>query len=293
MGRRSSKWSERKIAERTSRGYGSGELADYKGWFTIRDFSSRGITTRFASLELQRTMLFLSNIELNAFLASAREDGFFDYWEQFRLDRAETQEIAKGLGIKHPVYFGSSRPVIMTLDGVASFVRDKKLVVKAIDCKPRFRLDDPRTAEKLAIHQEYATRRGWQYERFTEASVSHFAIQTLKWMRAAFQWEDDEDQVIGGFDVWAMRLYAQMKRDEGTPRWKTQVRQYCYDFDAAHGVQTGCGLVCLRLLLLQKLVLMKSLDISHLEMLRSPLSKLRLRDLAYYGATVSSWKAFA
>ena len=293
MGRRASKFSERKIAERIRQGYGRGELSDYKSWFTVRDISSRGITTRFPSLELGRSMLFLSNIELNTYLAKAREDGFFDYWEQLPCDRRETQEIARFLGVRHPVYFGSSRPMTMTLDGVVTFIRDKQVIQQAIDCKPWLRLGDPRTEEKLAIHRIYAERRGWQYERFTEFSFNPQVIENLKWMRAAYPRVDDRLQVVGGYEMSAMRLFAQMKRDFETPRWRSEVRQYCYEFDAANNLPTGCGLVSLRILMYQKLVLTPSLEVPHLVTLRSPLSKLRLVELSHYGATPERWKAMA
>jgi hypothetical protein len=291
MGRKVSKFSERKIAELIRWGYGSGELADYKPWFTVRDFSSRGITTRFPSLELRRSMLFLSNIELHTYLVKCREDGFFDYWEQLRLDRDETQDIAKTLGVKHPSYFGTSRPLVMTLDGVATYVRDGNVIRQAIDCKPWFRLNDPRTEEKLAIHRVYAERRGWSYERFTEFSFHPTAIENLIWMRSAYPYSEDKLQVVGGFELWAMRLYTQMKHDRETGRWRTQVRQYCYEFDAANALPQGCGIVALRILMYQKLVLAPSLEVPHLVTLRSPLSQLRLVELAHYGATEASWEA--
>ena len=96
MSQRSSKWSARKLARRTSQGYGSGghsgEPSLYMGWLAIQDFVSRGTTTRLTSLELRRTTLSLPNIELDAFLASAAEEGLSDHREQFHLGKREPSD---------------------------------------------------------------------------------------------------------------------------------------------------------------------------------------------------------
>lgn len=273
MARRGTRFTEEKIAQRIRAGYGQGTGSTYKGWFTVRDFSTKGIATRFASIELERVMLFLSNIELHAHLVAARR-GFLDYWEQYPMEREETVDIARYLGVRHPVYFGSDRPVVMTLDGIATFARAEGGVHREVlDSKPRFRLGHPRTLEKLAIHAEYARRRGWQYGRFTEHSVPPTVIRNLTWFRMGQVWPGDSELVAGGIERWALRLHLAMTADHGGTQWSMTVREYCQRFDADNHLPNGCSQRCLQLLLLHRLVDF-DLTVDHLAMLRGPVSRL-------------------
>jgi hypothetical protein len=275
MARRSIRFTEQTIAHRIRAGYGSGVGRDYRGWFTIRDFSTKGIATRFASIELNRVLLFLSNIELNSYLIAARR-GFVDFWEQYPMERDETQEIARYLGVRHPVYVGSNRPVVMTLDGVATFVRPNGEVFREVlDCKPRFRLGDPRTLEKLAIHEEYARRRGWTYRRFTEHSVPRAVIRNLTWFRMGQVWPDDPEPVADGLEQWAVRLHRRLREETGTGHLQLSVRTYCHRFDVVHRLPVGCAQRCLQLLLLNRLVDF-DLNVDHLVVLRGPVTQLTL-----------------
>lgn len=275
MARRGVRFTEKKICQRIRAGYGRGTGPSYKGWFTIRDFSTRGIATRFASIELGRVMLFLSNIELSSYLVAAWK-GLRDFWEQYPMERDETVEIARGLGVRHPVYFGTNRPIVMTLDGVASFAQaDGTEVREVLDCKPRFLLGHPRTLEKLAIHQEYARRRNWPYRRFTEHSVPPGVIRNLTWFRMGQVWPGDIDLVRDGLEQWALRLHRQMQDDEGGPSWRMTVRDYCQRFDMRHAIPSGCAQRCLQVLLLHRLVDF-DLTVDHLVILRGPLTALRV-----------------
>jgi hypothetical protein len=287
MARRSIKFTERKIAERIRQGHGQGIGKDYKGWFTVRDFSTKGIATRFASIELDRTLLFLSNIELNAFLVAAWK-GMVDYWEQYPLDRSETQDIAKQLGVKHPIYVGTGNPVVMTLDGVATFVDGGEVRRVVYDSKPRFLRNHRRTEEKLAIHAEYARRRGWEYVRFSEASVPPVVVQNLEWMRSAQVWPEDVVDVPGGYETWAMRLHKSLKAAPLTATCGT-VRDYCRAFELDNGLPPGPGLRCLRLLMLHNLASF-NIEIPHLRVLRGPLSALNISDYRWQPmARQTSW----
>lgn len=282
MARRGIVFSEKRIAQRIRAGHGRGTGRSYRGWFTIRDFSTKGIATRFASLELDRVLLFLSNIELNSYLVASRQ-GFVDFWEQFPMEREETVDIARSLGVRHPVYFGSSRPVVMTLDGVASFVRPTgEAFREVLDCKPRFRLNHPRTLEKLAIHEEYARRRGWSYRRFTEHSTPPVVTQNLTWFRMGQVWPGDPEAVSDGLELWSLRLHRSMERDQDGPLWRLTVREYCQKFDEDNLLPSGCSQRCLQLLLLHRL-LDFDLTVDHLVILRGPMARLRLRNIPNLG----------
>lgn len=275
MGRRAIQWPEEKIALRIRQGFGQGTGQSYKGWFTARDLSSKGITTRFPCGPLGRGMLFLSNIEKNAFLGAAYLRSFVDYWEQWPMERRETLDIARSLGVRHPTYFGTNRPIVMTLDGVLTLREATGTTREVLDSKPRWLASNPRTAEKLAIHVEYARRRGWPYRRFSEHSVPQVIVFNLEWMLMGEVKKGEIRQVRDGVEAWAVRMHRTMLRQEPDFAQARTVRGFCTAFDERNAIPSGCGLRCLKLLLLQRRV---DFDIekSHLELLRGPVTALKV-----------------
>lgn len=184
MARASTEWTNKKILERRRAGYGQGTLEHYKPWLTVRDFSSIGTTYRLYSPKLGRPVVLFSNIERNAFLLVESLQRFGDFWEQYPLDRRQTMDIAKSLGIDHPMFMTSKRPAILTLDGLFT---PQDGPPEVIDCKPKKLLDDRRTMEKLAIRREFAKRMGYKFRLFTEESIPRTVIHNLQWIRLSVQ----------------------------------------------------------------------------------------------------------
>jgi hypothetical protein len=128
-------WSLPKLAKRIREGYGQGVLSAYVPWIGVRDLSSKGTSTRIWSPKLGRKLQFLSNIERDAFLVAEFRADFLDYWEQYPLDRERTQRAARELGYRHSIYFGTTIPVVMTVDGILSLQGPSGPTRQAIDCK--------------------------------------------------------------------------------------------------------------------------------------------------------------
>jgi hypothetical protein len=184
MARASTEWTNKKILERRKAGYGQGRLENYKPWLNVRDFSSIGTTYRLYSPKLGRPVVLFSNIERNAFLLVESLSRFADFWEQYPLDRRQTVDIARSLGVDHPEFMTTRRPAILTLDGLFT---PHDGPPEVIDCKPKKLLDDCRTMEKLAIRREYANRMGYVYRLFTEESIPRTVVHNLQWIRLSVQ----------------------------------------------------------------------------------------------------------
>lgn len=273
MGRRRITFTEKLIAQRIRRGYGRGERENYKSWFDLRDFSSRGVVTRLSSVELGRVLLFLSKIELNAYLV-VNWLGMGDYWEQYPMDREITTDIARRLGVKHPVYAGTKIPVVMTLDGVWSRPDANKGFTRIVlDSKPSWLLQHARTAEKLAIHAEYAKLQGWRYCPFTEKSLSHTQSNNLLWIRMGQVHATEIRQHKEDLELLAVRLHRFMLNERPVADSSLSVREYCQQFSAERGLPQGVGQRLLTILLFHGLVTF-DLNVHHLEMLRRPARNL-------------------
>lgn len=184
MARASTEWTNKKILERRRAGHGQGRLENYRPWLTVRDFSSIGTTYRLYSPKLGRPVVLFSNIERNAFLLVESLRRFGDFWEQYPLDRRQTMDIARSLGIDHPMFMTVKRPAILTLDGLFT---PQDAPPEVIDCKPKKLLDDRRTMEKLAIRREFAKRMGYKFRLFTEESIPRTVVHNLQWIRLSVQ----------------------------------------------------------------------------------------------------------
>jgi hypothetical protein len=273
---RSQIWSLAKIAARIKLGFGQGTLADYLPWISGRDLSSIGTATRLWSAKTGRTMEFLSDIERNTFLVAEFRKDFFDYWEQWPLERNWTLWAAGRLGYRHPFYPKAKRPipVVMTVDGVLTLVKDGTLTRKAIDCKSAKAVDDPRTKEKLAISKLACERFAYPHVVVTEESYSRKVIQNILWVRYAVARPYEPEPVPGAFDMWPVRLHKHLTAALADPAFDARqlLMTFCANFDAAHKLPRGLALRCMKLLMWQHLV---EFDLKAIDA-----EKLRICDLA-------------
>ena len=257
MGRRVPKWDEAKIAARIRDGFGRGTGSGYKPWLNIRDFSSTGTSTRIFSPKLDRAVTLFSNIERDAFLLAEFQADFSDYWEQYPLDRRETSEAAKRIGIAHPRYPGTQLLSVMTWDGVFTRSGLDGTTQELLDCKGSSSLDNPRTLEKLALHRELAAQRGMTYFLLTEQSIPRVRVHNVEWIRIALPRSGEHMSVRRSLDMWAPRLLRALQSDEGTGEDKLTLAQYCNEFDARNQLAPGFSLRCLKLLMWHHMVRME------------------------------------
>jgi hypothetical protein len=271
MGRRLPKFDERTIAKRIRLGFGHGTGRFYKPWLSFRDISSRGITTRFASRKLERTVTLFSNVERNAFMVAEFLRQFLDYHEQGPMAREITIELCRILGIRHPCYFGTSTPAVLTYDGLLLRAGQRPVL---IDCKHSDNwLGRGRDQEAYALREAYAGHMGYKFLRITDESCSRVRIHNLQWMRTSAPIKGHFSLDSQQMEYWATKMFYAMvpaiQRGECCP-----VRTHVKEFAKAYGHSEGLGLVWLRRLLLDR-HLEFDLDVHYSDLLRNPLCLLR------------------
>ncbi len=160
-------------------GRGSGRLADYTPWITVRDVPSEGRSHRVFGHKCQRTHHMLSDIELAVFLLMEWHLDVVEIREQFPLEREATLRIAKDAGIAHPAVSGVMQ--YMSSD----FLVDTKDINQpkfALQVKPSSMLQDKRVIEKLELERRYWLEKGIPWYVVTEKEIPVNVIQNISWI---------------------------------------------------------------------------------------------------------------
>lgn len=114
---------------------GTGEGADYRPWIRVREVSSIGTSSHIVDWKHGRTIETLSRNETYWYYILRWEDDVVDIREQFPLDRKKTEQIARLLGVKHPLSFDPDEQMttdfLVTYKNGAGKVSYKAFSVKA------------------------------------------------------------------------------------------------------------------------------------------------------------------
>ena len=182
MARRRYTWDERRIATwvRTGRGIGTGR--DYVPWLKVSDVPSLGRVHRVFWATTERDHHLLSDNEYYAFLGHCYDDDVIDIREQFPLDRAETLEIARELGIRHPEDRTSKTPLVATTDFLVTRLADGGARNFAYAVKENCDLTKLRTIEKLEIERVYWTRRAVPWTIQVGSNIKTNVALNLAWI---------------------------------------------------------------------------------------------------------------
>ena len=182
------------------KGKGNYLLGNYEPYITIHDFSSQGLASRI--LHNGRIVHSMSNLE-TAFLRELQWAGAHEIFDQValadfeNLNVDETVQIARGLGINHPVHSKDSSPGVITTDFVARWkTADGHEEVHAFAVKPVKELmvdagksetsktGEYRTIDKLEIERRYWHAREIRWSLVTDhdlsqtrkANIEHFLL---------------------------------------------------------------------------------------------------------------------
>lgn len=169
-----------------SQGHGQGVGKLYRPFFHVRDVPSRGRSSMVHGLKTGRVHHYLSDLEFSCHLLAEYAPTVTDIREQFALlPWDETQRIAEGLGIRHPIYPGTKTSIVMTSDLVLSLGKKESAVVCV---KPYSEIDpanprSQRTMEKLLIEKTYWDRRGVPWQLITEREIPAIRVKNLDRLR--------------------------------------------------------------------------------------------------------------
>lgn len=171
------------------RGDGQGEGKDYRPFFHVRDVPSKGRSTMVEGIKVPRTHHYLSDIEYGYHLLAEFAPDVTDIREQVALlPREETIEIARELGIRHPVYKETGASRVLTADIVLTLrapMASQLLVVSgkhSSDLEPSHP-GTHRTLEKLLIEKTYWSRRDARWFVGTEKLLPANKVANLDFFR--------------------------------------------------------------------------------------------------------------
>jgi hypothetical protein len=151
----------RVIQDWINEGRGRERNGAYQPWLRIQDVASTGKSGRLTShITGDRIVHLLSGFETYCFYIFEWGPRIVDIREQYPLlPLEETLEIARELGVDHPVSPDTRMPIVMTTDFLVTTasVQDGEEHF-ARDFKPYRRVYSPRTREKFEIARRYHER---------------------------------------------------------------------------------------------------------------------------------------
>lgn len=178
---------EQAVLRWIKQGYGQGCGPNYKPLLYVRDVPSSGSSNMVQSQITGRIHHYLSEGEFQVHLLAEHSPKTVDIREQFALlPWSETQWWAKKLGIKHPIYPGTSVPVLMSTDLLISLKEPDGVQLVAISVKQSSDLDK-RTLEKLLLERVYWNRRGINWLLITEKDIPQPRAKNLAFFEIALR----------------------------------------------------------------------------------------------------------
>jgi hypothetical protein len=203
MAARARPFTEDIYKERLKEGRGQGTGKDYRPWVQRGDFMSEG--TRFLATcgRTGREAHLFSVTEHKGFLFFDWLEGAGQVREQFMLDREETLEIAKELGIEHPKDQDTRCAVVMSTDLVVDWTtRAGTQLLLPRSCKLASGLNVFNNVEHAEIERRYWQRRGGVLKFITEsqACISDVMYANLELMRPCRDLYREEQPYDGYLD---------------------------------------------------------------------------------------------
>lgn len=171
-----------------------------------------------------------------------------DIKEQFPLDRDLTQEVAQRLGVTHPCYPGTHIPVVMTVDVLATVMRQGVAVFEAYNAKSDSDLEDGRELEKLEIQRTAFSLMDTAHHIVFDTTLPKQKVDTLTWLESASVKEGEVEPSPGYFEEMAKRFRLHASAAPRTSR----LGSVCEAFDKVHCTEPGTGIRAARILMYRK-----------------------------------------
>jgi hypothetical protein len=173
------------IEKRIKKGRGNGTGAEYQPWLVIQDFSSLGRVHRIKGWKHGRVHHLFSDLERNVFLHYQWPLSIIDIREQFPLlPVEETVEIAREIGVKHPIDPRTKHPIVMTTDLLLTVQQGLTPTYHPRTIKYLKDLQNMRSLEKLEIERRYwaALLRNLKLLIITEQQIVHPFVKNMLWI---------------------------------------------------------------------------------------------------------------
>lgn len=166
--------------------YGLGEGANYTPWIRVQDVKSHGHSGKIEGIKSGRTHHTLSEQESCFFYLAEFSDSVIDIREQFPLlPLSLSLKISKSLDIEHPKHPITKDPVIMTTDFLLTCSDGQRVWYEAVCVKPREKLSDNRTAEKLDVERVWWELLGVPFHIFCLSELNQIKSRNIQWITDA------------------------------------------------------------------------------------------------------------
>lgn len=268
MAKRKYGFDEQKIARFEREGRGQGHGASYRPWLTIQDVPSQGRSTRVHSFKTGREHHFLSDLETGLFFLLDWSDQVTDIREQFPLDREQTRQLARDMGIAHPKDPTTQVDIVMTTDFLVEMRGSKEASLTARAVKPADELDKPRIIEKLELERRYWLAQGVAWHVVTDRELPKQRIMTLKWLHEMRSLEYQSTPYPGYWEDRCDRFIEQLRRTRGG-----SIRHFLAHLEEGLGFAPGDGMTVLRHLAARQIVV---IDLDRAFSTNDPLDRLAL-----------------
>ncbi len=259
-------WTEKKIAKMHADGAGDGTGSKYVPWIQVKDFSSLGRSRRLWSSKTGRTHHLLSDVEYQLFVALEWQRNVIDIREQYPLDRALTQDIARSLGIAHPHYPSTQIPTVMTVDFLATVKHGSNVTLVAYNAKAADEAEDERSLSKLEIQREYFEQLGIDHHVVFDCDIPRQNVANIGDIREAPLRPDELELRPGYYSDLCERMLNDIPARPNT----LTLAAYCSEFDARFGCSPGVGIRVARILMFERTLIP---DLSSPDLNREPLAK--------------------
>lgn len=187
MARKRIKLTDKKIEAMILEGRGQGEGDNYKPWITVQDLSSLGRCTETVGWKTGRLHNLLSKLETQYFLQLEWSDNVLDIREQYPLISGqkgydETLEIARLIGLKHPIVPTTKIPNVMTTDFLITLSYEGKKILIARTLKYSKELSNLRTIEKFEIERLFWVKRNIDWKIVTEKQINQALVFNVEYV---------------------------------------------------------------------------------------------------------------
>jgi hypothetical protein len=178
-------FTEAKYKRFLKEGRGQGEGDQYLPW-----------SHRVPSWKVNRLIHLLSNLELRGFFVAEWDPLIIDIREQYPLPFADTMEIARQRGFRHPVDPHTRYPWVMTTDLLLTWYKNGERRLYARTIKYASELRKKRTLEKLEIERRYWKQRNVNWGIWTEQTIPKILVRNVAIVHQAYFLPDFLDQAV-------------------------------------------------------------------------------------------------
>lgn len=159
----------------------------------------------------------MSDHEVRYFYLLEWSDSVTDIREQFPIIEYEvTQEIAKDMGIKHPLDDASGFPYILTTDFLISTSGDGKTIEIARTVKPAKDLESTRVVEKLEMERRYWAAKGVDWGIITEHEIPRVLVKNIEIIHPAYKLEATPEIDVPNLLLLARTLKDRLRAANGS-----------------------------------------------------------------------------